>query len=310
MKLDELNKLLFNSKMSREGMERMNRLLLLPGLPEVKNWKNTFCGRFILKYPKYYGIIAKIKNNLGFIPDWKDFTKSNIDNLSSVFSGCAQSSRRTYFAMIKAVLNDARDEFTLPYLGYQDRLSVKNTPSISVYLNLNELSILESYRPENEKEKIILAQFLCGCYTGARHSDVLEMTDENISNGYIYYVSKKTKTATTIEAKPVLHKLLPIAGKKRYSDSSFNDTIRDICRKAGINERVKLFRRGKNETGEKWKFIASHTARRSFATNLAELGVPILQISKRMGHSDIKMTQGYICCGIGKLDKNAIQFFK
>lgn len=309
MGLNELNKILFGSKISREGIERMNDLGLLPELCNIKGWKNTFCGRFICKYPKYYGIITKIQKLLGHIPEWEDFTKANIDDILSLFSSCSPSSARTYTAMLKAVLNDGKDEFVLPYPKFAERLNVKGTPSVNVYLDLDELSRLEQYSPKNEKENIVLAQFLIGCYTGARHSDILEMTGENIQGGYITYVSKKTNIAATIEAKPILKKLLPIAGKRKYVDACFNDTIRDICRKCGIDGKIKLFRRGKNETGEKWQFIASHTARRSFATNLAELGVPLLQIAKRMGHSDIKMTQNYVVCGIGKLNDKARSFF-
>ena len=73
---------------------------------------------------------------------------------------------------------------------------------------------------------------------------------------------------------------------------------------------MKIFRKGRYETGQKWEFIASHTARRSFATNLALLNVPILQIAKRMGHSDIKQSYRYVCCSIGKLDDEAERFFK
>lgn len=308
--LDELNKVLFGSKVSREGMERMNALGLLPELSDIKSWKNTFCGRFICKYPRYYGIVAKIGKLLGHFPEWNDFTKANIDEIVLLFSSCSPSSTRTYTAMIKAVLNDGKDEFALPYAKFAERFSVKGTPSVNVYLNMDELSRLEKYHPKNDTESIVLAQFLIGCYTGARHSDILGMSTENIQNGYITYVSRKTNIAATIEAKPIIRELLPIAGKRQYVDACFNGTIRDICRKCGINGKVRLFRRGKNETGEKWQFVASHTARRSFATNLAELGVPLLQIAKRMGHSDIKMTQNYIVCGIGKLDDKASAFFK
>ena len=212
--------------------------------------------------------------------------------------------------MIKSVLNDAKDEVELPYPRFADRMNVKSTPSVGVYLNMDDLRKLENYHPENEKESIILAQFLCGCYTGARHSDILQMSVENIDGGFLTYVSQKTKIQATVEAKPILRELLPIAGRRIYSDHFFNCTIRDICRKVGINEQMKVFRKGKYEIGQKWEFVASHTARRSFATNLALLNVPILQIAKRMGHSDIKQSYRYVCCSIGKLDYEAERFFK
>lgn len=46
-----------------------------------------------------------------------------------------------------------------------------------------------------------------------------------------------------------------------------------------------------------WKFISSHTARRSFATNLYLRGGDLYMISKLMGHSSVTMTEGYIVYG-------------
>ena len=247
----------------------------------------------------------------GKSPEWADFTKQNIRRLVDEFSdGCAPSTLKTYLAMIKAVLNDAKDEHDIPCKKFDEELTVKNTPSVGVYLNLSDISKLESYKPANERENIVLAQFLCGCYTGARHSDILSMTEDNISGKYLTYVSQKTKIAATVEAKSNLKEMLAISSKKKYADSLFNQTIRDICKKAGVNEPVRVFRAGESISGKKYEFVASHTARRSFATNLAELGVPILQISKRMGHTDIKMTQHYIVSPIGALDERGMKYFE
>lgn len=322
MTLQEINEMVFKGKLSFVGLSNMRDKETLPLLfdiplnepktarERIEQWKSTFIGRFVFKYPRYYGIIDRLETVFGKSPEWSDFTKSNIDAMVNMLSQKAQSSAKTYLAMIKSVLNDAKDEVELPYPRFADRMNVKSTPSVGVYLNMDDLRKLENYHPENEKESIILAQFLCGCYTGARHSDILQMSVENIDGGFLTYVSQKTKIQATVEAKPILRELLPIAGRRIYSDHLFNCTIRDICRKVGINEQMKVFRKGKYEIGQKWEFVASHTARRSFATNLALLNVPILQIAKRMGHSDIKQSYRYVCCSIGKLDDEAERFFK
>lgn len=297
--------------MSLQGLERMSNEGLLPSMEEnaATGWKNTFTGRFICKYPRYYSMIHKLEFLFGRLPEWSDFTKQSIEHIVNSFPKCAQSSKRTYLAMIKSILNDAKDEFNLPYIKFSEKMNVKATPSVNIYLNLKDLEKLEAYKPENEKEKVVLAQFLCGCYTGARHSDILNMTADNIQGKYLTYVSQKTKIQATIEAKPVLKELLPVANSCTFADSTFNLTIRDICRKVGINDKVRVFRHGKIQEGKKYEFVASHTARRSFATNLADLGVPVLQIAKRMGHTDIRMTMRYICSSIGKLDDAAMEFF-
>lgn len=321
MTLDNINTHVFKGKLSRAGLINMRNAGVLPELYNVssnetetmlktiREWRKTFVGKFVYKNPRYYGIIKRLERLLGHSPEWYDFTKDNIDLIVEMFSKCAQSSAKTYLSMIKSVLNDARDEIELPYPRFAERMNIKSIPSVGVYLNLSDLKKLEGYVPINEKEKIILAQFLCGCYTGARHSDVINMTVNNIDGKYLTYVSQKTKMQTTVEAKPVLRNILLIAGKHIYADSVFNETIRTICYKSGINEQMRIFRKGKYEVGEKWQFVASHTARRSFATNLAELDVPLVQIAKRMGHNDIKMTMRYIVGTISKLEDKANDFF-
>ncbi|UVV52623.1 hypothetical protein NXY15_24270 [Bacteroides thetaiotaomicron] len=70
-----------------------------------------------------------------------------------------------------------------------------------------------------------------------------------------------------------MKELLTNLPKEEVSDPTFNNNIRNICRKAGITEAVKVFKAGKEVEGEKWEFVSSHTARRSFATNLYLRGV-------------------------------------
>lgn len=66
------------------------------------------------------------------------------------------------------------------------------------------------------------------------------MTVNNIDGKYLTYVSQKTKVQTTVEAKPILRTLLLVAGKHIYADSVFNETIRTICYKVGINEQMRI----------------------------------------------------------------------
>jgi len=60
---------------------------------------------------------------------------------------------------------------------------------------------------------------------------------------------------------------------KDYVSSSF----KMACRKAGMDTRIHF-----------------HTLRHSFASNLANMGVPIIVIKELMGHSDIRTTQHYL----------------
>lgn len=98
--------------------------------------------------------------------------------------------------------------------------------------------------------------------------------------------------------------------KEEVTDPTFNNNIRNICRKAGITEAVKVFKAGKEVEGEKWEFVSSHTARRSFATNLYLRGADLYSISQMMGHASVEMTQNYLCCGLREQSAQVMEYFK
>lgn len=50
--------------------------------------------------------------------------------------------------------------------------------------------------------------------------------------------------------KPIVKELLTNLPKEEVSDPTFNNNIRNICRKAGITEAVKVFKAGKEVEGE------------------------------------------------------------
>lgn len=94
------------------------------------------------------------------------------------------------------------------------------------------------------------------------------------------------------------------------SDRYFNDVIRHICEYVGIDDKVRLYRRGGYQEGKKYEFVTSHTARKSFASNLYLRGCDIYSISKMLGHSSVEMTASkYIVCGLRDLDSKVMGFF-
>jgi len=67
---------------------------------------------------------------------------------------------------------------------------------------------------------------------------------------------------------------------------------------AEINEKISL---KKSKAGkqidvnmEKWQAVSTHTARRSFATNFYEMGIPAINLMQITGHSSEKQFMGYI----------------
>ena len=171
------------------------------------------------------------------------------------------------------------------------------------------------YEPENNTERLVRNQFLMGIMTLARHSDYVDFTEKNLSGERLVYVSKKTDIQAEIPVSPALLRLLKENEEygftgKTVSDVYFNDTIRNICRKAKIKEKVKLYQGGKYVEGEKWKFVSSHTARRSGITNLYVLGADLYMISKMAGHASVTQTERYVCCGLRDIPEKVMNYFR
>jgi integrase len=80
--------------------------------------------------------------------------------------------------------------------------------------------------------------------------------------------------------------------------SSFNVSIRQIAKLSGIKGVVTISRTvgGVRETEykEKADLIGTHTARRSFATNMYLLGIPSITIMSVTGHRTEKSFMTYI----------------
>jgi len=215
--------------------------------------------------------------------------------------------------MLKSVLNLYSDEIELPR-GFSELLTIKKDVSQHVYLTEEEVQKIINHEPLNDSERAIRNQFVLGCLTGARHSDYIMFTEENIFGNTLRYVSKKTRIQADIPAAPVVKRLIKeneaygFVGLE-FSLCYFNRIIRNICKNVGITNMIKLYQGGKYVEGEKWTFVSSHTARRTAATLLYLKGIDIYQISKILGHSSIEQTERYICVSLVENNPQLKEFY-
>lgn len=275
----------------------------------------TFREAFIQKWPKY----GKLVNDYADANDleeanWSDITKIGLSNFVDYLEETkAQSSVRTYCAMLKSVLNLYSDEVDLPR-DYAKILSCKGSPSQNVYLTSDELLSVIAYNPMDDTERYVRDVFCICALVGCRHSDGIKLTRENIVSDRIVYVSQKTKVKAEVPMSDAVLRLLDDLDEHnlrtfRLSDNTYNKTIRYICQYCGINQKVKLFRHGIDTEGEKWEYISSHSARRSCASNLYVLGCDLLTISKILGHTSIETTKNYICAPMN-ISQRVLEYFK
>lgn len=160
-------------------------------------------------------------------------------------------------------------------------------------------------RKRIETCNVVRNRFLIGAFSGLRVSDFSRLADTDIVDGLILLRTRKTDTPVAIPIHPVIQEILNsgFTLDQTISDQKMNIYIKILAKMAGIDDRVVIreHRAGVvvEKSLEKYKLISTHTARRSFATNLFKAkDVPLAAISKALGHSKITTTMRYLRVGV------------
>lgn len=281
---------------------------------DTRKWKRTFVGSFLWRYPSRCATLNRLKDIVGDKPSWEDLSDDILrDFVDETLEVMAQSSARTICAELKAVLNENRKK--IPSEDFMKLLSLKNEVSQAIYLSRAEIARIINYTPITGIERYVRRNFLVEFMTGARRCDAERLTINNcdIDTGTLSYVPQKTPgivVTVPVDERLRLREFLADTNGKRCSDDTFNDIIRRICRECGIDAVCSIRRRGELITAPKWQLVSSHTARRSFATNLYLSGVSLEDIALLMGHGkNIETTKRYICAE-RKLSTSVMSYFQ
>jgi len=207
------------------------------------------------------------------------------------------------FSVLKVWLNEAARQGLIKDDTYKSFQS-KSTDVDNIYLTEDEISRLYALDiPTLISKGIIDAKsrieetrdlFIIGCWTGLRQSDLNHLNNAlfNVETETITIVTEKTSEKVTIPMHSYIKELYAkYDGKfpQMCYKSRFIEHLKELGRLAEINEEVivKENRGGKitSTKHKKYELIKSHTARRSFATNLYLKGAPTVSIMKLTGHT-------------------------
>lgn len=265
---------------------------------------------FLSKYPTYENILKMFEAANLCDATWENITKVRLQRFIDYMSErLSPNSVNQYATKLKAVLNLYSDEVSLPR-GFAKVLTPKKCASTAVYLTEEELQKLIDYIPKNIRETYVRDIFIICAFGGMRHSDALNLNESNFVGDSLQYVSVKTKVHTIVPLKPIVREYILNRPQIEIDDTTYNRIIRNICRKCGITDNVKVFKAGKEMEGEKWQYVSSHAGRRTFASLLYLRGVDLYSISKMMGHSSVEMTSRYVVCGVRDLSQEAKAYFE
>lgn len=193
---------------------------------------------------------------------------------------------------LKTWLNEATEKGLNKSQQYKShRFKAITEETENIYLSDKELRLLYSTELPNERLTRVRDLFLIGAYTGLRFSDFTNITNDNIRFNTLRIEQQKTGKAVSIPLHPIVLSIWQKYGEQLpniISNQKFNEYIKEVCRLAGIdnNEQKSITKGGlrMKKTYKKYELVSSHTARRSFATNLYLDGFPTLSIMQITGH--------------------------
>jgi site-specific recombinase XerD len=244
----------------------------LTSLQKFIEWKysktdlyiNEVNHKFITDYEFYLKTVQKLQHNSAM---------SNIKKLKKIIRLC--------------VANDwlSKD----PFKSY--KITTKETHRN--FLLKEELDILMNKEIEVVRLDQVRDIFLFSCYTGLSYSDVMNLTQKDITIGidgeqWIFTTRTKTDTSSRIPLLPVPKSIIEkykhhpkvIHSKKllpQLSNQRLNTYLKEISSICGFH-----------------KDLTFHCARHTFATTITLTnGVPIETVGKMLGHKSLRTTQQY-----------------
>lgn len=259
---------------------------------------------------KYQTLLVHLNNFESLKKYQLTFDKINLEfyeKFTSYLMKDLQHSNNTigkYISCLKTFLHWAVDQNLNNKHDFQ-KFKVYNDKTDIIVLTEQELMRIYNLDLSNEKILSKVRDVFCfQCFTGQRFSDIESLKREDIKNDIWYLHTYKTRDIIEIPlsfyAKQILNKYknnniqpLPI-----LSHQKTNKFIKDVCKLSNIDEPITLVKyRGAeriDKMDSKYKFISTHTARRTFVTISLEKGMRPETIMEITGHTNYKTFRKYI----------------
>lgn len=259
--------------------------------------------RTVLNKLKQYEKYARVKLNwhsfdMDFYYDLLEFYTEIQGHLTNGFGRIIK--------VLKVILNEATEQGFNPNLSYQNKkFRVLREDVNNIYLSEVELKkIIDLDLSTNKTLENIRDLFIVGCYTGLRFSDFTQIKKENIVGNILRLKTIKTDEWVSIplveEVKDVMKKYndTPNNLPRSYDNQVMNRYLKDIGELAKLDDVfIKVRSKGRERVEDSFKryeLLTTHTARRSFATNMFKRGIPSRVIMKITGHRTEKAFTTYI----------------
>ena len=242
---------------------------------------------------KHYHTLIKRLEEFGLIMDWHDITAENIfkfdafirKNVKGRGVNLSTSSAYNYHKCLKALLARAEKSELIPSNPYNRlrREFSRGEKQNTEYLTEDEMAKIQKFKPARgsfmERARDL---FIFQMFTGLSFSDMMafDISAYKKVRGKWCIIASRIKTGV-----PYINQLLPPAVDvlERYemslpkmTNQVYNRELKQVGMACGITTP-----------------LHSHLARHTFATFMLRNGAKIENVSKMLGHTNIKMTQRY-----------------
>lgn len=272
--------------------------------------------------------IKKYKTTLTHLQDFSSDTKTKLlfENITSKFEvkfrnylltktketeegtaddGLANNSIAKYIKALKTFMNFCTFE-----RSYNSKLNVeykkfdtKESPVEIYALSVDELMKIYNHEFKNEAHAQVRDVFCFLCFTGLRFSDAEKLKREDIKNGAVHLLIKKTRTPMIIPLNEYAEKILDKYKKDKkplpiISNQKTNDHLYQIGQDLGFKDPVKKILFKGAEVIEtyvpKYEILTTHIGRKTFITNSLVLGMPERQVKEFSGHKNESNFRRYV----------------
>lgn len=252
-------------------------------------------------YHQLYNTLIKHINEFSALYDCDIFTNSITEDFLEDFicyledCGLRHNTIKGYVEKIQDMVRKAI-QYNYAVDPTFEEIKLKGEDTFAVFLSMNDISRIYYYEFQKtgkwKSRERLRDLFVIGCLTGLRFSDYSTLTPDNFHNGFIVKRTKKTNVTVKIPMHDYVKEIIAKYDGNipcGYNIQSFNAYLKVIMKEIGFNDKFTYsFTKGgelQTVTKFKWELICSHTARRSFATNMYLTGrMKTYEIMKITGH--------------------------
>lgn len=301
----------------------LQQLLIDEAPTKVVKQKMGLSESTIVRYKTFMGVIQSFDEYKGSVSRLTDIDKkweseflnwcNNIQKYSPNYTGRS-------ITRIRQLANEAekRGLKVSPYAKHMKSFKQKAEERIIHTLTLDEIDLIKACKDLppfliNARKWLLIA-----LNTGNRVSDLMALRPDS----FRYYndilicdvLQQKTKEFVSIPIIDEDVKALVEGGFPHpISEQKFNDYIKELAKRAGVDEEVEGNRRIDGEyqkiVAPKYKFLSSHAFRRTFATLAIDRGIPHHKVMGITGHRTLDVFLSYVNKEMNK-DDAALDFAK